>query len=183
MNAPRTKFQNGAWLFALASGLCTVATSAAADQQAPQQVQVAQHQADAGQAQVLTSANVQVMVLHATNSDAGASIDPAIGKLPALQQPPFSSFNTYKLLSRTPLLVSKPTPATTKLPNDRVLQITLREVLQGGRFKIDTSINQPGGNTSFLPLLSVTTPAGEPFFVAGQSYKGGMLVIGITVLK
>ena len=26
-----------------------------------------------------------------------------------------------------------------------------------------------------------TAPAGEPFFIAGQSYKDGILVIGITL--
>jgi hypothetical protein len=173
MKAPRTIARRSAWLFTLAAGSVAVVPAASAEpqQQAPQQAP-----------QAVASANIEVMILHATNSDAGAGIDPAIGRLPALGQPPFSSFNTYKLLSRTPFLVNKSAPTTTKLPNDRVLQITLREVLQQSRFRIDTSINQPGG-TTFLPLLSVTAPAGEPFFVAGQSYKGGMLVIGITVLK
>jgi hypothetical protein len=38
----------------------------------------------------------EVMVLHATQNDAGA-IDPRIRRLP-LNRPPFSSFNTYKLI-------------------------------------------------------------------------------------
>jgi hypothetical protein len=182
MKAPRTTTFKGAWLLALGAGLIAVASSASAEQesQAPRQAADAgQHQA---QTQAVTQANVEVMVLHATNSDGGASIDPAIGRMPALQQPPFSAYNTYKLVSRTPLVVNKSAPTTTKLPNDRVLQITLRDVVQSSRYRIATSINQPGG-TTFLPLLEVTTPAGEPFFVAGQTYKGGMLVIGITVLK
>jgi hypothetical protein len=178
MKAPRKTTFKGALLLTLGAGMIAIASSASAQQQA----QTAQQAADAGAGQPATQANVEVMVLHATNSDAGASIDPAIGKLPALKQPPFSSFNTYRLVSRTPLSVSKAAPTTTKLPNDRVLQITLRDILASSRYRIATSINQPGG-TTFLPLLEVTTPAGEPFFVAGQSYKGGMLVIGITVVK
>jgi len=129
-----------------------------------------------------SSVNAEVMLLHATNSDGGGGIDPSIGPLPALRRPPFSSYNTYKLVSRTKLPVNKATSATTTLPNGRVLQITLRDVLPANRFRIAASINQPGG-TTFLPLLEVTVPAGEPFFVAGQSYQAGMLVIGITVLK
>ena len=39
---------------------------------------------------------------------------------------------------------------------------------------------QPGGQ-AFLKLLEVKAAANEPFFVAGQSYGGGILVIGITV--
>ena len=104
------------------------------------------------------------------------------GENPALQKPPFSAYNTYKLLSRTNYVVNRLAPTGAVLPNNRVLQITLRDVVQSGRYRIATSISQPGG-TAFLPLLEVTTPAGEPFFVAGQSYLGGMLVIGIKVIK
>lgn len=122
--------------------------------------------------------NAEVMLLHATN--AGGGIDPKIGSLPALKKPPFSSYDTYRLLSRTQLGMTRGAPAITTLPNGRVLQITLRDVLPEHRYRVAASINQPRG-TTFLPLLEVTVPAGEPFFVAGQSYQGGMLVIGITV--
>jgi hypothetical protein len=127
--------------------------------------------------------DAEVMVLHGTNQpNGGTGIDPRIGPLPALKQPPFSSYNSYQLISRNRIPLTKLAPATSTLPNGRVLQITLREVLAANRYRVATSINQPGG-TTFLPLLEVTTPAGEPFFVAGQNYNGGMLVIGITVLK
>jgi hypothetical protein len=127
--------------------------------------------------------DAEVMLLHATNRpDGGTGIDPRIGNLPALKQPPFSSYNTYTLISKNKYPVTKQAPATTTLPNGRVLQVSLREVLAASRYRIAASINQPGG-TTFMPLLEVTTPAGEPFFVAGQSYQGGVLVIGITVLK
>jgi hypothetical protein len=180
MNSPGTMMQKRAWLLALVTGLVAVAPGASAEQQQ----QMPQQATDAGQAQtqVVTSANVEVMLLHATNVDGGGSIDPAIGRMPALQKPPFSSYNTYKLISRTTSVVSRSAPTTTKLPNDRVLQITLRDVVQASRYRVATSINQPGG-TTFLPLLEVTTPAGDPFFVAGQAYQGGMLVIGIKVIK
>jgi hypothetical protein len=178
MNSPGTMMQKRAWLLALVTGLVAGAPGASAQQQQ----QMPQQAADAGQAQV-ASANVEVTVLHATNADGGGSIDPAIGPMPALQKPPFSAYNTYKLVTpRTTIVVSRSAPTTTKLPNGRVLQITLRDVVQANRYRIATSINQPGG-TTFLPLLEVTTPAGDPFFVAGQAYQGGMLVIGIKVIK
>jgi hypothetical protein len=136
-----------------------------------------------GSAQPATPVNAEVMVLHATNQPGkGTGIDPRIGPLPALQKPPFSAYNSYTLLSRSRYPVTKAAPATSSLPNGRVLQVTLRDVLAASRYRIAASINQPGG-TSWLPLIEVTTTAGEPFFVAGQSYQGGMLVIGITVLK
>ncbi len=122
----------------------------------------------------------EIMVLHATNRTGGA-IDPAIGALPALRQPPFSAYNDYRLVSRTRLPLEKSAPATSTLPNGRLLLIALREIVED-RYRVATSINQPGGST-FLPLLEVTTPAGEPFFVAGQSYQDGILVLGITVVR
>jgi hypothetical protein len=48
------------------------------------------------------------------------------------------------------------------------------------RYLVTASIQKPDGNT-FLPLLEVNAKPGEPFFVAGQTYKGGTLVIGIKV--
>ena len=47
----------------------------------------------------------EVMVLHATNS--GKGIDSAIGKMPELKKPPFSSYDSYALLSKTRLPLSK----------------------------------------------------------------------------
>src|SRR6185312_16504900 len=41
----------------------------------------------------------EVMVLHATNDNSG--IDPKLGKIAALSKPPFSSYNSYRLLTHT----------------------------------------------------------------------------------
>jgi hypothetical protein len=123
---------------------------------------------------------VEIMVLHATQSAGAGSIDPQIGDLPQLKRPPFSSYNTYKLLDRKPLGLEKGKPITYVMPNKRVLQVTLQDVTSDGRFKIAAAINDPNGG-AFLKLLEVTAAANETFFVAGQSYNGGILVIGFTV--
>ena len=128
--------------------------------------------------------SAEVIILHATND--GSGIDPKIGKMPALGQPPFSSYNSYKLLERVTLPLSKGKSSTTKLPTGRDLMVTLKDVVEPKkkdepkRFVVTASIQKPDGN-SFLPLLEVSAKAGEPFFVAGQNYKGGSLVIGIKV--
>jgi hypothetical protein len=127
----------------------------------------------------------EVVILHATNDNTG--IDPKLGKMPELGQPPFSSYNSYKLLDRVKLSLAKAKSTTTKLPNDRVLMVSLKDVIlpkkkdEAKRFVVSASIQKPGGNT-FLPLLEVNARAGETFFVAGQSHKGGILVIGIKVV-
>lgn len=123
----------------------------------------------------------EVMVLHATNSKKG--IDERIGNMPELKKPPFSSYDSYELLSKTRLPLVKDDPKTTRLPNGRVLQTKLLEVLANKEtLRINASINQPGGKT-FLPLLEVKAKVGQAFIVAGQSYKNGILVLVIRVVK
>jgi hypothetical protein len=123
----------------------------------------------------------EVMVLHATNS--GKGIDERIGNMPELKKPPFSSYDSYELLSNTRLPLIKDNPKTTRLPNGRVLQTKLLEVLANREaLRISASINQPGGKT-FLPLLEVKAKVGQAFIVAGQSYKNGILVLVIRVVK
>ncbi|MFO0586718.1 MAG: hypothetical protein U0441_04235 [Polyangiaceae bacterium] len=129
--------------------------------------------------------NMEVIVLHATND--GTGIDPKIGKIPELSKPPFSSYNSYKLLDRPKISVTKGSQSTVKLPNGRDMAVMLKDILAPAkkgdptRYVVSTSIQKPGGNT-FLPLLEVNAKAGEWFFVAGQTYKGGVLVIGVKVL-
>jgi hypothetical protein len=127
---------------------------------------------------------VEIVILHATND--GSGIDPKIGKMPALAQPPFSSYNSYKLLDRIKLPLAKGKSTTTKLPTGRDLMVSLKDIIEPKkkddprRYLVTASIQKPDGNT-FLPLLEVNAKPGEPFFVAGQTYKGGTVVIGIKV--
>ena len=127
---------------------------------------------------------VEIVILHATND--GSGIDPKIGKMPALAQPPFSSYNSYKLLDRIKLPLAKGKSTTTKLPTGRDLMVSLKDIIEPKkkddprRYVVTASIQKPDGNT-FLPLLEVNAKPGEPFFVAGQTYKGGTVVIGIKV--
>ncbi len=125
--------------------------------------------------------HAEVMVLYATTVPGPGSIDPAIGKMPQLTKPPFSVFNTYRLLDKkvVPIELGKSGPYT--LPNGRVLQVTFVETTAEKRFHIKVAINQPGGNGSYLKLLEVTAEPNDPFFVAGQPYKDGVLVLGISL--
>lgn len=131
-----------------------------------------------------TSVPAEIIILHATND--GRGIDPKIGKMPELGKPPFSSYNSYKLLDRVTVNIARGKSATTKLPNDRVLQVSLKDIIPAKKkddlkkYVVGASIQKPGG-TAFLPLLEVNAKAGETFFVAGQTHKGGILVIGIKL--
>ena len=73
------------------------------------------------------SVNMEVIVLHATND--GTGIDPKIGKIPELSKPPFSSYNSYKLLDRPKIAVQKGKQATVKLPNGRDMAVALKDII------------------------------------------------------
>jgi hypothetical protein len=121
-----------------------------------------------------------ILVLHATNEKKG--IDRRIGEMPELTKPPFSSYDSYTLVDRGRLPLEKGVPKTLVLPNRRVLEAKLLEVLANGSVRLSASINQPGGK-EFLPLLEVKAKLGQPFIVAGQSYKNGILVLVIRVVR
>jgi hypothetical protein len=122
----------------------------------------------------------EILVLHATNEKKG--IDRRIGDMPELGKPPFSSYDSYALVDRAKLPLEKGVPKTLALPNRRVLETKLVGVVNADTVRVSASINQPGGK-EFLPLLEVRAKVGQPFIVAGQSYKNGILVLVIRVVR
>jgi hypothetical protein len=136
--------------------------------------------ADAPKAGAVKVVNADVMVMLATQGDGGSFIDPLIGTMPQLTKPPFSAYNNYRLLDRKTMPLAPGKSASYKLVNDRVLQVTYLEDTPDHRHHVSAAINQPGGK-AFLKLLEVKAAPNETFFVGGQSYKGGSLVLAITM--
>jgi hypothetical protein len=124
--------------------------------------------------------SAEVLILHATNEKKG--IDARIGKLPELSKAPFSSYDSYQVLDRARLPLKKDEPPTLKLPNGRTFQVRLLDEPGVDSVRLSASINRPNGK-EFLPLLEVKAHVGQAFIVAGQSYKKGILVLVIRVLK
>ncbi|MFO0549244.1 MAG: hypothetical protein U0271_12705 [Polyangiaceae bacterium] len=124
-----------------------------------------------------------VMILHATNDHNG--IDPKIPKGADLSKPPFSSYDSYKLVDRADLKMPKGEAKEVKLPDGGKLTVTYKDYTAAkdnnpARFAIRTSLEKADGKV-FLPNLDVNAKANEWFFVAGQKHKDGILVIGIKV--
>jgi len=119
----------------------------------------------------------QVLVILAKEEP--GEVDPKLKQLRALQKPPFNGFKSMKVLSTSDVELSNDKAATVSLPNGRTLQIKLLARMPDGRNKVQVSINRPD-KQDYLPLLTVIA-SGEPFFVAGQRYEGGTLVIGVRV--
>ncbi len=129
----------------------------------------------------------EIIVLHATN--AGKGIDPSIGKMPELAKPPFSSFDSYKLLDKFELKLKRNDGQSHGLPDGGKVALTFKDYIKGkkkdepSKFVLATSIEKPDGK-AFLGL-DVTAQQGEYFFVAGQKFgkdkDKGILVIGIKI--
>ena len=138
----------------------------------------------------VAKANLELMILQASNEEPGgidARIDEgyAKGQGPSAQlgKPPFSAYKTYKLRERKLLGLEKGKSSDVLMPNGRKLQVTLTDVTSEKgekRYKMSASISQPDGK-AYLPLLEVTASEGKSFFVAGQSFEKGSIVLAMTV--
>jgi hypothetical protein len=120
----------------------------------------------------------EVWVVLATGYE--GTIDPALSHLRGLKHPPFNAYKSMKVLSRKTVQLQLDQPVEMELPKNRTLVLRLVERLPDGRAKVQVSINRPNQRDS-LPSLQVIASAGEPFFVAGQKFEGGTLVIGVRV--
>lgn len=115
-------------------------------------------------------AKASVIVLHGTND--GAGIDKRIGALPQLKQPPFSAYNSYKLLKRGMLDLIVGKKASMTLPNKSQLELLLLE-----KHPKHAVVKASAGGTEMK--LKKAKPADINFLV--QKYKKGILVVGIRV--
>ncbi len=127
-----------------------------------------------------TVSKVPAEVLVVLAKEEPGEIDPQLKKLTALRRPPFNSFRSMQILSRPKLTLTPGKDALVSLPNGRRVKLTLLRVMPDGRYKVKAAINRPN-KSDYLPLLQVVASAGDPFFVAGQTYQGGTLVVGVIV--
>ncbi|MFO0695823.1 MAG: hypothetical protein U0230_19835 [Polyangiales bacterium] len=107
-------------------------------------------------------------------------VDPELADMPALRRPPFNSFRSLQVLSKPRLSLTEGQDSDLELPNGRRLRIRLMQVTEDGRFHLKVSINRPD-QADYLPLLQVVASPGDPFFVGGQVYQDGTLILGIRV--
>lgn len=144
---------------------------------APQPVR-ADDQTPAGERRLPKNGAVEgeVLVLLATGED--GSVDPSLSKVRALKHPPFNEYKTIKLLSRSTVPLPLDQSVEVDLPKHRKLVLKLVSRLPDGRAKIQLSIRK-ANQKDYLPLLDVIASSEEPFFVAGQKFEGGTLVIGV----
>ncbi len=118
----------------------------------------------------------EVLIIHAL--EAQGAIDPALASIAVLRRAPFNSYRTMRILSRPALQLTVGEATEIPLPNGRRLRITLQTVTADGRFEATVSINRPNQGDYLREARIVMSP-GDPFFVAGQTHEGGILLVGI----
>lgn len=129
--------------------------------------------------------SVEILLLHARKDPKGATTDPRVPKIPQLAREPFNQFNAYAFLDDKTLKLDhvkdadpwkgKPSAAY-PLPTGKPMQVVLLEQLPDKRFQMGAAIGKDSPD-----VVRWNAPAQEPFFIAGQTYKDGILVIGITL--
>lgn len=120
----------------------------------------------------------RVMVILATR-EAGL-IDPRLRRVQALRQPPFNEFRSMALLSSPRIDLRLNEPQVFPLPNGRRMRVIVTDITDNGRFRVRVSINRPE-MSDYLPEAQILASPGDAFFVAGQSFRDGMLVIGVRL--
>jgi len=123
---------------------------------------------------------VRAEVLVVLARETAGTIDPELADLPALRRPPFNGFRSMEILERPVTQLRPGRDHDITLPNGRRMRLTLLRITPDGRYQVRVSINRPQ-EADYLPLLTVVASPGDPFFVAGQAYQGGTLVIGIRL--
>ena len=127
-----------------------------------------------------TKATAELVVAHGTNT--GKGIDPKLARHKELKSPPFSSYDSYSMLQEASEVLELKRPTALKLPEGRELTIQLDKVEEKGgkpiRFTVTATIKKAGGEES---TVQVKARPNVMFFVAGQRYKGGILVLGMRV--
>jgi hypothetical protein len=134
---------------------------------------------------------VEIVLIAAKSDPKGPKMDAALQKYAAqLTQPPISAYNSFKFVDQKTLPLDKDKPAdpwkgkpaaTYALVNGKTLDVALLDTLDGGkRFQMGAAISGTSAGNS-PDLIKYSAPPNEPVFIAGQSYDGGVLVVGITL--
>ncbi|MFK7987084.1 MAG: hypothetical protein AB8I08_13755 [Sandaracinaceae bacterium] len=122
--------------------------------------------------------NGEVLIILA--SDLPGVMDSRLRDVPALRRAPFDGYRSMQLLESPRIALAIDEPREVPLPNGRRIRLVLREITDTGRYRLNVSINRPG-QQDYLPEMSVVASPGDPFFVAGQSFQVGTLVIGVRL--
>ncbi len=188
MTMNRHRFHPMCWLAAIVSSLALVSAASAqptrssAGQLLPAVPSVPSPSGPAPStpAQRVAPSEVRGEVLVILASEREGTIAPELASIEALRQPPFNAFHSMTLLLRPAITLRVGAPHDLELPNGRILRIVLEAITPEGRHRVRVSINRRE-QQDYLPLLEIVAPPGDPFFLAGQNFMGGTMILGVRL--
>lgn len=131
---------------------------------------------------------VEIVVLYARKDPAvkgPAQMGAGVPKLAQLTQAPFNAYNSFAFVGQTTLTLDAPKSedpwkgkpsGTYELATGKPLELALLDELPDKRFHMGATIGRGSPD-----VIRWDAPRNEPVFIAGQSFKDGILVIGITL--
>ncbi|MDD5306931.1 MAG: hypothetical protein PHU25_06370 [Deltaproteobacteria bacterium] len=127
-------------------------------------------------ARVEAGEQVKCELLTIEASSGGQGIDAALAAHAAiLRKPPFSAFNTFRLLKRQDYDLTPLTPVVLTLPQALGGSL-LYNRMEEGRFNLTLTINRQGGAPV---IINTKASPGRPFFAAGFETGTGTLIFGV----
>jgi hypothetical protein len=125
------------------------------------------------------AARCMLKVVHALPGEGG--IDPGITRLrPYLQQPPYTHWHSFKLLSQQEDEILPGATASYRLPDNRSAKVTYTEhgMSPGGKHLVRGVFHVEGPRASARTTFSLDE--GGLFMVAGEKYNGGILIYSLS---
>ncbi len=123
-----------------------------------------------------TQAQCETITLHATNS--GSGIDRQIPREIAVQisKPPFSAYNSWRMLNRSTRAATAGQPFEVQLPSGRAVRVTWRPGPRNDRALLDFTL-LASGSANATPLAQTSVRWGESFLIVAHNYQGGNLAL------
>lgn len=117
----------------------------------------------------------------ATND--GKGIDPKLERFRAkLTKPPFSAWNSFRLLGEPGVTTEKDKPATVKLATGGALTLVLKDkmVVQGGkpRLRYGLDIDSKAGKRTVSTV--VVFDSGDHVLIAGEPFEKGTYILALS---
>jgi hypothetical protein len=128
---------------------------------------------------------VEILVLHARKDPSGPHRDARVPQIPQLLRPPFNEYNSYSFVDDVTLKLDLPKAADPwkgkpsaryALVTGKAMEVAVIDLLPDRRYQLGVALGKDASD-----VVRYSAPLGEPFFLGGQGYKDGILVIGITL--
>ncbi len=122
------------------------------------------------------AAATQIDVLVINGSQGTGGIGAGLQNLPQLARPPFSSYGTLTLASRTTLALGA-TPATASIGGANSVQVTSSGRQPNGRYQVSVQLTLNGRTHA----IQFAAAPGDPFFTAQTTGASSALILGFVV--